>query len=69
MRLIRAILLFPYLLYLNFAEKFVKILFKIIFIGVKISEKVPIVGPKISSALRSMADWRVFSWALKDKEE
>ena len=51
LKLIKAILLMPYLLYLNVAERFVKFFFKFVFHAVKITEKVPIVGPRVSAGI------------------
>ena len=67
MKFIRAIVLMPYLIYLNVMEKVVKFIFKFVFLAVKVTEKVPFVGPKVSSTILSISEWRVFSWALKSK--
>jgi hypothetical protein len=69
MKLIKALVLMPYLLYLNLAEKLVRFFFKIVFLVVKVTENVPIIGPKVSRTVARIAEWRVFSWALKNKQD
>lgn len=51
LKLIKAILMMPYYIYMNLMEKVVKFFFKIVFLFVKIAEQIPIVGPKVTSLM------------------
>ena len=69
MKLIRTVLLFPFYLYLGLLEKCVKICFKFIFLGIKIGEKVPVVGPLVTKGVEFVSETRIMNWILKFKQD
>jgi hypothetical protein len=59
----------PFYIYLSIFSKFVKVFSKLLFLTIRLSQAVPVVGPKIGSLLTWVTHLSLFSWVLTYKED
>ncbi len=68
-RLIMTILLFPFYTYLSCIEWLVRFIFKIVFLVIKMTERLPIVGSRVTSLLTRVENTKIMRWLLKSKND
>jgi hypothetical protein len=50
-------------------ERIVRFFFKLVFVGLKIGESLPVVGPRITNGVEYLSETRFFKWVMKIKED
>jgi hypothetical protein len=59
----------PFYLYFGLMEGIVRMFFKLVFIGLKVGEAIPVVGPRITNGVEYISETRFFRWVMKIKED